>query len=363
MAARTLGTIAAIGILTAIPARADAIAGDIVDQILQSQSPPPPIAPAPVPTPVIPPVASPAPAGPVAIAPSYAAPTSITSIAGPTTLDSPDIVDQALQTAAPSAAASGPAATSAPPPAPEPAKIVDTTPWTGIFLGANLGGGWTHGGSGVNCFNTATQSTSGCAIIGDSALSTSGVIGGGGVGYSRPLVLGPGSSVIIGAEIDVEGAGISGSQNVAGPFHLVGFPDTCSPCSFSASQKINWFGTLRAKIGVPLDRFLIYATGGLMVGGVQVSQNLSFTGTGQGEAVSARSTLSGPTVGGGVEMLLGSGWSAKLEGLYYDMGTLNTIAASYGAAPTNFNNSKSFGFRGAMIRLGVNLRLGDLGVF
>jgi opacity protein-like surface antigen len=101
----------------------------------------------------------------------------------------------------------------------------------------------------------------------------------------------------------------------------------------------------------------------LIVGGVSASQNLSFVGTGQGEAVGAKSTLSGPTVGGGIEMLLGRGWSAKLEGLYYDMGNLNTIAAQHGSAPTNFNNSKSFGFRGAMVRLGVNLRLGDLGIY
>jgi len=356
MAARTLGTIAAIGILAVVPARADAIADDVVDQILQSQSPPAPVAPAAVgPAPMIPTASRPAPTALVGVAPSYPAPTTLT---GPTTLDSPDIVDQALQTAPPPAAVVPP-----PAPAPEPVKIINTAPWTGVYLGANLGGGWTHGGSSVNCFNTATQSTSGCAIIGDSALSTSGIIGGGGVGYSRPLVLGAGSSVIIGVEADLEGTGISGSQNVAGPFRLVGFSDTCSPCGFSASQRINWFGTLRARIGVPLDHFLIYATGGLIVGGVQASQNLSFTGTGQGEAINAKSTLSGPTVGGGIEMLLGGGWSAKLEGLYYDMGTLNTIAASYGAAPTNFNNSKSFGFRGAMIRLGVNLHLGDLGVF
>jgi outer membrane immunogenic protein len=358
MAARTLGAIAALGFLAAIPARAEPIVGDIVDQIQQSQSPPLPMAPAPV-APAAPAAVAPSAATPARVAPGAAASTAIpptmitgpTSLAGATTLDSPDIVDQALQ--------------NAPAPAPSPvlASSPNTVPWTGAYFGANLGGGWTHGGSGVNCFNTATGNTSGCAVIGDGNLSTSGVLGGGQFGYMQPVVLGPGTALMVGAEIDVQGTGISGSQNVAGPFHLVGFSDTCSPCSFSASQKIDWFGTLRARIGVPVDNFLIYATGGLIVGGVSASQNLSFVGTGQGEAVNAKSTLSGPTVGGGIEMLLGSGWSAKLEGLYYDMGNLNTIAAQYGSAPTNFNNSKSFGFRGAMIRLGVNLRLGDLGIY
>jgi outer membrane immunogenic protein len=355
MAARTLGTIAAIGILAAVPAQADPIAGDIVDQILQSQSPPPPAAPAAL-APVAPNAAVPTAITPSTRAPTTLAPTAMpgpTTLAGPTTLDSPDIINQAPQSAP----------FSPPAPAPAPVNIVNTAPWTGVYFGANLGGGWTHGGSSVSCFNTATQSTSGCAIIGDSALNTSGVLGGGGIGYSRPLFLGSGTTLMIGAEIDAQSTGISGSQNVVGPFHLAGFSDTCSPCSFNASQKIDWFGTLRARIGVPVDRFLIYATGGLIVGGVTASQNLSFIGTGQGEAITAKSTLSGPTVGGGIEMLLGSGWSAKLEGLYYDMGTLNTVAASYGAAPTNFNNSKSFGFRGAIIRLGVNLHLGDLGMF
>jgi outer membrane immunogenic protein len=353
MAARTLGTIAAIGILAAIPAQADPIAGDIVDQILQSQSAPP---------------------SPAVVAP---APLPPTAMAEPTTLDSPDIVDQRLQatpvaltapvpppTPAPApVSAPVPVSASAPTPAPEPVNVVNIAPWTGVYLGGNLGGGWTHGGSSVGCVNTATGTSSGCDIINDGALSTSGVLGGGQLGYLRPLVLGSGTPLVVGAEIDIQGTGMSGSQSVAGPFHLVGFPDTCSPCGFTASQKIDWFGTLRARVGVPVDNFLIYVTGGLMVGGVKASQNLSFTGTGQGEAINAKSTLSGPTVGGGVEMLLGGPWSAKLEALYYDMGTLNTIASSYGHAPTNFNDSKSFGFSGAMIRLGVNLRLGDLGLF
>lgn len=52
-----------------------------------------------------------------------------------------------------------------PPPPPPPAFS-----WTGFYVGGNLGGGWTSGGSGESCFNSTTGNTFRCGIIGDSGL-------------------------------------------------------------------------------------------------------------------------------------------------------------------------------------------------
>jgi len=328
MTTRTLGVIAAVGLIVAFSTPASA--GDIVDQILQTMPPQP--------------AASPAPA--VAAPPAAAAPSL--PFGAPETLTGGDIVDQAMQ--------------QAPPPSPAP---LAPTPWTGFYVGLNLGGGSTSGGNSESCINTNSHTTVGCQVIGNSALSTSGVFGGGQFGYLQPLNLNvAGLPLVVGAEADVQGTGIGGSQNVAGPFNIIGFAQTCSPCSYTASQKIDWFGTLRLRIGVPVDRFLIYATGGLMVGGVTASQTENFSNT-AGYLVNAKSTLSGPTVGAGVELLLPGNLplSAKLEALYYDLGSLQTIALPQTNFATNFNNYKTFGFHGAMIRLGINLKLGDIGSF
>jgi len=109
------------------------------------------------------------------------------------------------------------------------------------------------------------------------------------------------------------------------------------------------------------DHVFIYATGGLILGGVTIAQDLAFPSGGQGNVVNEKATLSGPTVGAGVEFHLDGPWSVKVEGLYYDLGNLKTVAVPVNGAPGNFNDSKTFGFHGGMIRVGVNYRLGDPG--
>jgi outer membrane immunogenic protein len=250
-------------------------------------------------------------------------------------------------------------------PPPPPSSPDFSVPWTGVYVGGNLGGGWTRGGSGESCTNLQTGMMSGCDITGGGSLSTGGVLGGAQIGYLRPINvnLGPGIPLMLGIEADIQGSGISGSQNeTESPIQFFGTPETCSLCNFTASQSIDWFGTLRAKVGVPVnDKVLIYATGGLIFGGVTASQDLAFLGTSAGFVVNKKATLSGPTVGGGVEFHLDGPWSVKIEGLYYDLGDLKTVALPVNGAPSNFGDSKTFGFHGGMIRVGINYRLGDPG--
>jgi outer membrane immunogenic protein len=213
-----------------------------------------------------------------------------------------------------------------------------------------------------------TGTSSGCDIINSSALSATGIIGGGQIGYMMPLSalnlnLGPNlPPVMIGVEADMQGTGISATQNVPGPFNLVGFPGfACSPCSFSASQQIDWLSTVRARVGVPVDNLFFYGTGGMVFGSIKAAQSLNFTGTTQGDVTTVSKVATGPTAGAGVEILLGGPVSAKLEGLYYDLGELRTSATPVGGAPSNFTNFKTFGFHGMLFRLGINVRLGGLG--
>lgn len=234
--------------------------------------------------------------------------------------------------------------------------------WSGFYVGANFGYGETSGGNGETCTNSVTGTSSGCDIITNGALSTSGLLGGGQFGYLRPLALGWGvPPLLVGGEVDFDVSGISGSQNVSGPFSLVDVPGTCSPCAFNARQSLSSLTTIRARVGVPLDdRFLLYATAGVALGGVKVSQDLSFLGTTEGDIISKKATLTGPVVGAGLEFALPGPWSVRIEGLYYDLGNLKTTAVPVNGAFTNFSDVKTFGFSGGLVRLGLNLRLGDL---
>jgi outer membrane immunogenic protein len=205
-----------------------------------------------------------------------------------------------------------------------------------------------------------TGTTSGCIVLDNGGLKTSGIIGGGQAGYLTPFNLGGSLPLMVGGEVDLEGSGISGTQNLSAPLPLVGF-SSCTTCSFTASQSINWLASLRVRVGVPVDNFLIYGTAGVMFGGVQSSQRISDTANSGFYAANAKTTLAGPTVGGGVEMLLPGPWSARLEALYYDLGSMRTVAEPMNGAAVNFSDAKTFGFRGAIVRLGINLKLGDVG--
>jgi outer membrane immunogenic protein len=94
---------------------------------------------------------------------------------------------------------------------------------------------------------------------------------------------------------------------------------------------------------VAYDRALIYATGGLIYGRVEVSQNTVFSGTQY--ASNQATTRTGWTAGGGIEFAFAPNWSGKLEALYYDMGSVSTQAIG---SPTidSFIGGKSFDLKG-----------------
>jgi outer membrane immunogenic protein len=347
MSVRTLGMVTGMAVLAAFSAQAAEPADDIVGPVVDVQT---------MSSPDTPPI--PASASPVATSAPPPAPAS------------PQLVAPPIPLAATPASATVPAASpaaAAPPPANIPSTAASqpwTLPeldsrWSGFYGGVNLGYGWTAGTSGSTCTNTLTNTQSGCTLIPESGPNTAGPVGGGQVGYMAPIYPGP-LMMMIGGEVDLQGAGLSGTQSVAPPIPLSGFPP-CTTCSFFAKESLSWLASVRARIGVPIGRVLIYGTGGLMFGGANVSQSINFTNQSGTYSASAHDALAGPTVGGGVEFLASGPWSVRLEGLYYDLGKMRTVAEPTGNAFTNFNNQKTFAFRGGIVRLAVNFHLGDFG--
>lgn len=95
----------------------------------------------------------------------------------------------------------------------------------------------------------------------------------------------------------------------------------CGGLSESLDSEINWFGTLRARVGIVGDQnFLIFGTGGLAYGGIDHSFN--FQGGEIGSFSQSNSdTEIGWTAGGGIEYLLSEHWSFRADALYVDFGS------------------------------------------
>jgi outer membrane immunogenic protein len=265
-------------------------------------------------------------------------------------------------------------------PPPPPVYVPPPPPlWTGFYIGLNAGGTWSSNNSvdvdTVTAFNNfAVLSPEGrtygpASALGTTAdipLSSGGFIGGGQLGYNYQF----GPSFVAGFEADIQGvAGSSqGSDSLFVVTPRIGFPGLNVDSSLFASKTIDYIGTVRGRLGwLVTPTFLLYGTGGLAYGGTDsntsiFSEEAPNTGStsvfGHG---SESTTRVGWTAGGGVEWMFLPNWSAKVEYLYYDLGTVtysNGPLTSFlnGTNTVTFINASqsSVRFSGNIVRAGIN---------
>jgi outer membrane immunogenic protein len=180
-----------------------------------------------------------------------------------------------------------------------PEVVMSAYSWAGPYIGIQGGGGWGRSDNS----------------IGGSSNLNGGLIGGT-LGYnwqSGPLVYG--------LETDLAFANISGSGSCGGGL-------------FSCSTRNNWLGTARGRIGYAMDRWMPYVTGGFAYGGVRTSL----------AGFDNNRTKSGWTVGGGIEAAIAGPWTAKVEYLHVDLGSVD---APFGT---------SANYRSDIVRAGLNYR-------
>jgi opacity protein-like surface antigen len=212
--------------------------------------------------------------------------------------------------------------------APEPAPM-----WSGFYLGINVGGGLGHGSSDFGI--------AGGPIFATVNNRLSGVIGGVQAGFNWQT--GP---AVLGVETDFQGSGQKGTLTAP---CLPGF---CGlPLTASYSQKVPWFGTVRGRVGAASNGWLIYATGGYAYARLDTDATASAGPV--SASVSLHETRNGWTAGGGIEVALAPGWSAKLEYLYFDFGRTTTTWALGGALPSLTDDAH---FTMNVVRTGLNYR-------
>ena len=236
-----------------------------------------------------------------------------------------------------------------------PVYVEPVYDWTGFYIGGNIGYSWGRSSDISTITNTAGT------ILFSSADKTNldGVVGGGQIGYNWQM-----QSWVFGLEADIQGSGEKGTRTFTCPqatctpnFGTIAvFPGPAVPVALS--QKIDWFGTVRGRIGVlAAPKVLLYATGGLAYGEVDSSAVIGLAGT---PFSTVSTTNVGWTLGAGVEGVIGGNWTARLEYLYVDLGKVNgsflTTIGGLGGGVLSSNYSSRI--TDNILRVGVNYKFG-----
>lgn len=230
--------------------------------------------------------------------------------------------------------------------APRTAPMYSPAPvfsWTGFYIGVNGGYGWNNSTGDSFCTTPGgVVDGVGCTPSVDSTLKPQGGFFGGQAGYNYQS--GP---FVYGIETDFQWSDIKDSATIG---TLCCNPALVPLGTLSTSQKLEWFGTLRGRLGyAAFDRGLLYVTGGLIYGKESISLLQAFPAVSY--PASSDSTRTGWTVGGGLEYAFNQNLTGKIEGLYYDMGS-ETIA--FTSPITGFTESANFDYKGVLVRGGLN---------
>ncbi|GGF52275.1 membrane protein [Azorhizobium oxalatiphilum] len=204
---------------------------------------------------------------------------------------------------------------------PVKAPVVAVAPvfsWTGFYIGANAGFG---GGDKNYTFSDLSTSSS----------NASGFIAGGQIGYNFQFA----NNVVLGLETDIQWSGIESDVTSASAGSVT-----------SLNNSLDYYGTVRARLGYAFDRVLPYVTGGFAYGKTKTeAAALDATGL---SYLDGSETKTGWTVGGGIEYALTNNWTIKTEYNYVDLGDsdFGNILTGGGTVDNKFHT----------VRAGVNYK-------
>jgi outer membrane immunogenic protein len=213
--------------------------------------------------------------------------------------------------------------------------------WTGFYIGVNAG-------VGIGRDYTRLAAPGGPSFEA-SYLNPQGGFGGGQIGYNYQVPNTMFGALVFGVEADFQGTGMRDSYTCLLTCTLPGAGGIAS----QFNQKLDWFGTVRGRVGIATGPVLTYVTAGWAYGSVKTTLTETIGTT---AAFSSNQNRGGWTVGSGVEASLGGNWSGKIEYLWFTLGdrldlfTLNT-----------FPQAMSTDVREQIFRVGLNYRINGNG--
>jgi outer membrane immunogenic protein len=234
---------------------------------------------------------------------------------------------------------------------PSAAAPVPMFTWTGFYVGLN--GGYGFGDNKFATTGTPAFLTLAPTIVpGGLKDKSKGFVGGAQAGYNLDY-----NGFVVGVETDVQFSGIKSRAA------FTGVPVLGTQLTTSSKSEIEYFGTLRARLGfTPFDRMLVYATGGLAYGQVKTSASvIGVQAPGLVWDGSKSEMKFGWTLGAGLEYALTNNLSLKAEYLYYDLGKTSAVALGNAAVRgTAALNGIDYATRsqnnGSIVRAGINYR-------
>jgi len=161
--------------------------------------------------------------------------------------------------------------------------------WTGFYVGAMGGYGWSDR-----------------VVVAGTALTNAdikGVFGGGTAGFNYQA---PGSIFVVGVEADAAWSNIEHSETFFG---------------ITARERIESFGSVTGRAGVAVSSAFFYGKGGYAWAENQISASAL------GVTISESQFHSGWTIGGGAEFSFAGPWSAKAEYMFARYNSATYLAA------------------------------------
>src|SRR5258708_1833800 len=148
--------------------------------------------------------------------------------------------------------------------------VVSEYDWTGFYVGANIG--WSFG-------RQSTDWTIASLPVASASHPMNGILGGIQDGYNWQS-----GNWVVGIEADIQATGQKGSSSLTESITTTTNPclpvASCAPTTTTnavatSEAKLQWFGTIRGRLGVtPSARWLAYVTGGVAYGEVQTNETL-----------------------------------------------------------------------------------------
>lgn len=251
--------------------------------------------------------------------------------------------------------------------------------WTGFYVGGEIGGASSRGPISYTPNDPVAASLLGglFPVPGQTAFSANtldmrGATGGLEAGYNWQV----GRAWLLGVETDFNGSSLHGTGSSTSFAENV--PGAVFTQTISENQKVDWYGTLRGRLGwLPSDNLLLFATGGFAYGRITESGTLSATGPFVGTladaaggisfsclannlpcfAGSSSSLQAGWTLGGGIEWFLWRHWSLKAEYQYVNLGSNAlrlTATGTFAGSPTPSSFNVNFREDFNVVRGGLN---------
>jgi outer membrane immunogenic protein len=221
-----------------------------------------------------------------------------------------------------------------------PVMIDQVYNWTGLYIGAHVGGAF-----GTNSWSNVRDPLGADNNNGDDAGNgnVNGVFGGGQVGYNYQM-----GHFLVGIEGEFSGSDIHGSTHLS-----TGGADY----SATANVKTRWVADVSGRFGAIFqDHMLLYVKGGYAW--KENSYNVNVFDFGQvGSYPTLTDRRDGYLIGFGTEYAFDRNWSAKIEYNYMDFGT-RTVNFPQGISGTTNDGPFAVDVRDQMhtVKLGVNYR-------